>query len=471
MRSKDAFLIATVGLLLLRLATLGAFPLMDTSEARYAEIARLMAESGDWVTPWFEPGVPFWGKPPLAFWLSAASFRLFGVTEFAARLPHWLLGAGTLWLVAGVARAGGATAPWRPAFLLAASALFFVACGAVLTDGALLFAVTLCLAAAHHVLLAARPGWRWLFFVGLALGALAKGPVAWVLILGPLFAWTLACGRLGDLWRLLPWLRGGLLTAALTLPWYVAAEMKTPGFLDYFLLGEHFRRFIDAGWQGDLYGVAHQQPRGTIWLLALAAALPWPLLLPVALWRRIKAGHREAPADAQDREASRFFLAWALAPLVLFTFAGNILWTYVLPGLPGLALWLDRNRARLGLAGLRLAPAVGAVTPLLFAAFIATTALAPAAVRSEKALLRALPAEVGADALYYVGQRPFSARFYSGGRAGLVLPADLPRLLAAGSAQPRYLAVQRALVPDLTQGLPLAGAIAENQRFVMFRIR
>src|SRR3546814_4841624 len=63
----------------LRLASMWLFPLIDTSEPRYAEIARIMAVSGDWVTPWFEPGEPFWGKPPLAFWAQALSIKLLGL--------------------------------------------------------------------------------------------------------------------------------------------------------------------------------------------------------------------------------------------------------------------------------------------------------------------------------------------------------------------------------------------------------
>ena len=74
-----------------RLATLPTYPLNDTTEARYAEIGRLMVVSDDWVTPRIELGTPFWGKPPLSFWLTALSFSLFGLSEFAARLPSLLL--------------------------------------------------------------------------------------------------------------------------------------------------------------------------------------------------------------------------------------------------------------------------------------------------------------------------------------------------------------------------------------------
>ena len=455
--------------LIARLMTLDAFPLFDTSEARYSEIARLMAESGDWITPWFEPGVPFWGKPPLSFWLSAASFRLLGVSEFAARFPHWLLACATLWLVAHVSHKAGALVPWRAPFILATSALFFVANGAVLTEMSLLLSVTLSLAAAFHVLFADRRRWGMLFFVGLGLGALAKGPVAWVLTLGPLFAWALLTRRLGDLFRKLPWGKGLLLTLAIALPWYLAAEAKTPGFFDYFLLGEHFRRFVDPGWAGDLYGTAHQRPRGTIWLLALAAGLPWTLLLPVIAWKRWR--QPDAARACADDDRQLFFLAWGLAPLVFFTFAGNILWTYVLPGLPGFALWFDQWWRRRGAgvrAGDRLIAGLGAVTPLGLGILIFTVANDPERARSEKYLLQGIAGSSRDDAIYFLDRRPFSARFYSRGRARLVSGKDLQTL--ATSPEPFFVAVPPQRDAEILRVFPQAVHLGRNARFSMYRV-
>ena len=95
-----ARLLAFVLLLaLVRLLTLGSYPLMDTTEARYAEISRVMVERNDWITPWNDATTPFWGKPPLAFWVTALSLRLFGINEFAARLPHWFMGLAIAWLI------------------------------------------------------------------------------------------------------------------------------------------------------------------------------------------------------------------------------------------------------------------------------------------------------------------------------------------------------------------------------------
>ena len=90
---------ALVLVVVVRLVSLALVPLADTTEARYADIARRMAELNDWVTPWFTDDVPFWGKPPLYTWMSAAGIEVLGLNEFAVRLPHLLAGILVAWLV------------------------------------------------------------------------------------------------------------------------------------------------------------------------------------------------------------------------------------------------------------------------------------------------------------------------------------------------------------------------------------
>jgi 4-amino-4-deoxy-L-arabinose transferase-like glycosyltransferase len=82
-----------------RLLTLSAYPLYDTTEARYAEIARVMLATDNWVTPQIEPGEPFWAKPPLSIWATALSFSVLGINEFAARLPSLLFTLATACLI------------------------------------------------------------------------------------------------------------------------------------------------------------------------------------------------------------------------------------------------------------------------------------------------------------------------------------------------------------------------------------
>lgn len=430
---RQALVILTA-ILLLRLLTLGAYPLTDTTEARYGEIVRKMAELGDWVTPWFDYGVPFWGKPPLAFWLSALSAKLFGVTEFALRLPSFLLGLGMLGLVALMPRHHRGRDNALIAMLaLASGALFFVASGAVLTDTALAFTVTLAMAAfwrgvadpATHSTL-----WRHLLFVALGLGLLAKGPVAMILAGAPIVVWTIAVRRFRASVRALPWRTGPALTLLIALPWYVLAEARTPGFLQYFLVGENFLRFVDPHWAGDLYGSVHTRPKGYIWLLWLGATLPWSLLVPVVLIRLWRNRHDrdKAPATAtvgiDARMYRGYLLCFALAPGLLFTLAGSVLWTYLLPAMPALALlvaeWSLTSRA--WLVPQRLAW-IALILPVTFTAILPYFNARLA--KSQSGLLASLPAD--AVVIYYP-KRPFSAQFYSQGRA---LEADSPVALEA----------------------------------------
>lgn len=167
-----------LGLLMaVRLVGLAWLPLMDTTEARYAEIGRRMAELGDWITPRHENGAAFWAKPPLPFWLTAFSFKLLGVNEFAARLPHFLCAALVAWLTWRLAAHRSRRQALAALALLGGSTLFYVSSGAVMTDGALLLGITLTLygfwVGLHGPQTSRQPA-RWLLFVGLAVGLLAK---------------------------------------------------------------------------------------------------------------------------------------------------------------------------------------------------------------------------------------------------------------------------------------------------------
>jgi len=83
--------ISVIVLVIFRFILTGASPLLDKTETRYAEIARLMYETNEWIVLQIDYGIPFWAKPPLSTWLSAVSFEIFGVNEIAARLPSFLL--------------------------------------------------------------------------------------------------------------------------------------------------------------------------------------------------------------------------------------------------------------------------------------------------------------------------------------------------------------------------------------------
>ena len=420
-----------------RLLTLGAYPLMDSTESRYAEIARKMLETGDWVMPQFDYGVPFWGKPPLSTWLSAAAMAVFGVNEFAARLPSLLLllGCGALVHALAARRGGSDQGLWTLA-PFAATGMVFVAAGAVMTDPALAFGTTLSMAAfwaAVNGPASARRVSGMAFFVGLAVGLLAKGPVAAVLTLVPIGVWMLWTRQWRAVWSALPWLTGTVLAAVLVVPWYWAAERAAPGFLDYFLAGEHWKRFVEPGWKGDLYGAAHARPRGMIWLFWIVAALPWSVTAVV--WLARAATRRRDELSRLVADPWRLYLVlWATTPMLFFTVSGNVLATYVLPGLPAFALLLGDIWRPLATADEALRPGVRTVLvaclvlPVAFVIGIVVLNHRFETQLSHKALVRMVKTQRGSasERLIYVGQRPVSAEFYARGR--LLKVADVAAL-------------------------------------------
>ena len=192
--------------LLIRLLSLGAYPLMDTTEARYGEMARLMIETNNWITPQFDYGVPFWGKPPLFTWLSAGGIELFGINEFAVRAPHWLAGVIVIALMAYFANRQGFSG-LITALVLATCGIFSIAAGAVMTDMALTLGLSLAMIGFYLCWQGSKP-WGYFGFVGLAIGLLAKGPLVIVLMGLAVVPWlVIQHGLLGAfkvLWKRFP---------------------------------------------------------------------------------------------------------------------------------------------------------------------------------------------------------------------------------------------------------------------------
>jgi len=419
--------IILLSVLAIRLLTLGAYPLQDTTEARYGEIARIMVETQNWVTPQFNYNVPFWGKPPLATWLSAGSFELLGVTEFAARLPSFILAVLVLaWVYLLVKRQRNSDCALLSVFILASGVLFFIIAGAVIMDAALLAGVTLSMVAFWLAMQRGKWYWGYIFFIGLSIGLLSKGPLVLVLVGIPIGLWAVLQGNLKQVWQKIPWISGGLLMLLLSLPWYILAEQRTPGFIDYFIIGEHWNRFIISGWQGDLYGTAHARARGTIWLYAIIAFLPWSFLLPIFIWRFKSAIKR---FKIKDHSWSIYLCLWALTPMLFFTFSGNILATYTLSAMVPLAiigaeLWLRLHAKSLstylvGKRYLTLLPWLGVVAPLLLLLAIALHSQGKIIAKSQKDLV-AVYQQLNTNSqsrLIYLTKRPFSAQYYSQGRA------------------------------------------------------
>ncbi len=436
--------------MLARLIAMIYFPLQDTTEARYGEMARIMAETGDWITPYFDYDVPFWGKPPLVFWLEALSIKVFGLNDFAPRFPSWIMTiatAGILYIFLRKIR-NTKTAMWGIVIYASTGLVFFLS-GVVILDPIFTFTTTLAYVSFVMVFKNKESYWSYLFFIAIALGLLSKGPLILVLIGGSIGLWLLLSTKRWRVFKLYPWVSGTLLMLIITLPWYILAEMKTPGFIDYFIIGEHFQRFVDTGWEGDLYGVAHHAPRGKIWLFWLGVSLPWGIIAIAiylkGLWK--DRSFSRIVDDLRSEEYS-FYLIWATFTMLFFTMSGNVLATYVLPALPALAvilaLYFDTNsfftniKVRNGFTYTLL------LLPLLLLIALLYANQHKEIIRTEKFLIAEYKNIAKSDEpLYYLYKRPFSARFYSQGKIKVLSYEEFQDLQERRTRQSYYLAVPK----------------------------
>jgi 4-amino-4-deoxy-L-arabinose transferase-like glycosyltransferase len=449
-------LFALVFIFICRLVANYFIPLNDTTEARYAEIARKMLETGNWVTLQHEYGVPFWAKPPLSTWLSALSMRLFGINEFAARLPSLLLSLGVLGLIWDLARKqSGILAATIAVCVLSGTLYFFLDAGAVMTEPALIFSITLSLVAFWHALIKGKKVWSYVFFIGLGLGLLAKGPIAIILIGLPIFFWVLLRNEWMRLWQKLPWIKGFLLVCLIALPWYILAEIRTPGFLNYFIVGEHFHRFLTPGWSGDKYGSPHYAPKGMIWVYALAGLFPWTIVVFVWL---AKQGKKISLLSRDDEGWLSYLLLCALSPLVFFTFAGNIIYPYVFPALPGFALLFSEIWCRSS-SPLNRSLWIPKLSLMCgFCALVVTGlfALKPEWIaKTQKPVINAWISQhpaPGSSLIYWSNAGEFSAQFYAQGKVQFTHQTnDLCTLLSTGKEH--YLAININEIDQLPAAL------------------
>lgn len=438
-------------LLLLRLISLPLYPLIDRSESRYCEIGRGMSVHADWVTPRIA-GRPFWGKPPLSMWCTAAGVEVFGRSEFAVRFPAFLAGLLTVLLVWRLgATLGGPSVGRLSAIVFCCAPMTLYLTGGVMTDPYLVLGTTLAWcgilgwAARESNATARRSTARTAVVTaaGLAVATLAKGPVGLVIGLSPLFALCLL--GTGRRWlRGWPWIATAGVWAVLTVPWFVAAELRTPGFLEYFLVGEHFQRFVDADWPGDLYGGTHPSPPGVIWLFLLVAMFPW---IPVGLWALWRGRGGLVLASLARRPRRTALAAAFLTPLVLFTPASSVLITYVYPSLPAASVLLalaihrlaDRDRFVRGEA--RRMPWVVLAVALIIVGALPFVPSSVWAYTSQRAIVEA------ADHPYLIYTRDieflYSAHFYSDGRAVAASGPDDPLWARARLEPERTMIVTR----------------------------
>jgi 4-amino-4-deoxy-L-arabinose transferase-like glycosyltransferase len=326
-------LLGVVAMVLVWLAAIaGARPLMLPDEGRYVGVAWEMLRSGDWLTPTLN-GLPYFHKPPLFYWITAGSLSLFGMNEWAARAAPLLgaaLGAVSIYLFA---RCWWDERAARLALLaLLVQPLFFI--GGQFANLDMLVAG--CITATIVLLADAAMCVEWQFpwrkalagaYAMAALGVLAKGLIGLVIPALVVGAWMVLLRR----WRVLGallWWPGALIFLLLAAPWFVAMQWRFAGFLDYFFVVQHFKRFAAGGFN-------NVQPFWFFPAVLLLFSLPW---LPW-LTRPFRHGFLSDAEREPERSPIRLLLVvWVVVVVAFFSLPRSKLLGYVLPAVPPLAM-------------------------------------------------------------------------------------------------------------------------------------
>lgn len=403
---KHFFIISIIILIIWRAFLNGAIPLMDKTEARYAEIARIMAETNDYITPQIDYGIPFWAKPPLSTWLSALSFDAFGVSEFTARLPYLLFSILLVFLIGKYATREKLPF-FLPGFIVLTIPQFFIHAGVVSTDTLLAFSVALVMLSFWEVITNPENKiWKYTIFIGFGIGLLAKGPIIFILTLPPIFMWALISKSFKKIFSTFPIILGILIIAIVACPWYYLAEQKTPGFIDYFIVGEHFKRFFDSSWSGDKYGFPKQQPLGIIWVFLLLFAMPWIQVVIGKLWKNKK--------QLFSNKWILFLGAWLVWTPLFFTVSKSLIHPYILPVMIPIALlavyfWKDIKQKTLIITISLIVPFASMITYSigLYDNNIENYA------NSDKYLIQ--QSDQNTSELYHFNTKSYSSQFYSSG--------------------------------------------------------
>lgn len=310
---------------------LGSLPLMDPDESRYAEVAREMCESGDFVTPRLNY-VVYLEKPPLYYWLTAASLKLFGETEFAARFISALSGLASIVMVWYVGlRVFGRRDGMCAALIMGTSIGYLAQARLNIID---VFLTCLMTGAMGSFLLASRSDepHRGLYFhifcVFSALAVMAKGLIGILLPGAIIFLYVAITKR----WRLFKEMRiatGALLFLLIVAPWFVIVTIRNPVFPGFFFIHEHLLRFCTT-----VHG--RYQPAWFFVPVLIGCMFPWSCFLPAAVAGVLRGWKRK-------RDDSALFMAiWAGFILCFFSFSESKLVPYILPAFPPVALLIGR---------------------------------------------------------------------------------------------------------------------------------
>ncbi|WP_251368185.1 glycosyltransferase family 39 protein [Polynucleobacter sp. MG-6-Vaara-E2] len=329
-------LLLTIIYVLLWFGTMNYRHLIPSDEGRYAEMAREMLVTGDWVTPRYN-GYKYFEKPPLQVWATAATFQAFGIGDWQARLWTALTGFLTILAIGFTgARIYNPRAGWIAALVLASSPMWVISGHFNSLDmglSAFLVAAlcSLLLAQTSHNKTSSR-NWMWACWVFMALATLSKGLIgaaipAMVFIAYSISAWD------WKIWTRLRLFSGIVIYLLITAPWFVLIAQRNPEFLEFFFIHEHLQRFTQDTHSrtGPIYYFAP---------LLIIGALPWVLQIPGSI------------AQAWQERRREFSSGWLLVCwfAIIFTFfsvSHSKLPGYIIPIFPALALLTGSRLDRL----------------------------------------------------------------------------------------------------------------------------
>ncbi len=326
-------------------ATTWMYPLLLPDEGRYVGVAWHMLVSGDYLTPRLD-GMPFFHKPPLFYWLTAASLAVFGDNAWAGRLCSVLAATAmvTVFYVF-LRRYARISAARRAVLILAVQPFLFGAAHYANLDMLVAALMSLTVMAGADAVFRReqqRPDHAALLAMHAlaAAGFMAKGLIGVVLPGGVLFFWLLGRRRYRVIGRLL-WWPGILLFAVLILPWMWAMQARYPGFFDYYIIYQHFERFLEKGFN-------NPHPFWFYVPVVLGLTLPWS----IQLWRWL---YLHGPLQTAfvpparrmeqvDRRVLRgLMLSWLAVVLVFFSMPASKLVGYVIAVLPPLAWFIQET--------------------------------------------------------------------------------------------------------------------------------
>ncbi len=350
---------------------LAYFGLIGADEPRYAQVAREMLARHDWITPTLG-GKPWLEKPPLYYWQAMLAYSIFGVSDWAARLPSAI--DATLMVVVTYLF----LKRFRPGFQLDGALMTASAAGivgfarAASTDMPLAAMFTIVMLAWYAWYESESRGYLAIFYCFLALGTLAKGPLAPLLAAIVIVIFAVVKSDYSLLWRTL-WIPGVLLFCAVALPWYVAVQMKNPEFFRIFILQHNLARFGT-----NLY--RHKEPFWYYIPVVLLGLVPWTVFVAASLVETIRvwwAERREMLAS--DDALNAFLVIWILVPALFFSLSQSKLPGYIVPALPAGTLLLseyvrrrtaDGDRPSFYLIVLHSLIAASAIVPALMIQYI-----------------------------------------------------------------------------------------------------